>query len=91
MVASFVAEPRFQGWRASAAAAWAPEHRLNSCGAWDYLLHGMWDLPGSGSDLCLLHWQVDSLPLSYLGRPTWGCSELGEVTCVKTLAYMVSM
>ena len=26
----------------------ALEHRLNSCGSWAYLLHGMWDLPGSG-------------------------------------------
>ena len=27
---------------------WALEHRLSSCGAWAYLLHGMWDLLGSG-------------------------------------------
>ena len=29
----------------------APEHRLNSCGAWTELLHGMWDLSGSGIEL----------------------------------------
>ena len=27
---------------------WALEHRLNSCGAWAQLLHGMWDPPRSG-------------------------------------------
>ena len=27
---------------------WAVEHRLSSCGAWAYLLCGMWDLPGPG-------------------------------------------
>ena len=26
----------------------AVERRLSSCGAWAYLLHGMWDLPGPG-------------------------------------------
>ena len=26
----------------------ALEHRLSSCGAWAYLLCGMWDLPGPG-------------------------------------------
>ena len=26
----------------------ALERRLSSCGAWAYLLHGMWDLPGPG-------------------------------------------
>ena len=25
--------------------------------------------PGQGSNLCLLHWQADSLPLSYWGSP----------------------
>ena len=28
--------------------SWALEHRLSSCGARAYLLHGMWDLPGPG-------------------------------------------
>ena len=26
----------------------ALERRLSSCGAWAYLLHGLWDLPGPG-------------------------------------------
>ena len=26
----------------------ALEHRLSSCGAWDQLFHGMWDLPRPG-------------------------------------------
>ena len=29
----------------------------------------MWNLPGSGNELCLLHWQVDSLPLSQQWSP----------------------
>ena len=29
----------------------APEHRLSSCGAWAELLHGMWDLPRSDTEL----------------------------------------
>ena len=32
----------------SSCASGAPEHRLNSCGAQAYLLHGTWHLPGSG-------------------------------------------
>ena len=28
----------------SSCGSWALEHRLNSCGAWAQLLHGMWDL-----------------------------------------------
>ena len=26
----------------------ALEHRLSSCGAWAFLLHSMWDIPGPG-------------------------------------------
>ena len=29
---------------------WALEHRLNSCGTWAYLLHGVWDLPTLGNE-----------------------------------------
>jgi len=47
----------------------AVEHRLSSHGARAYLLCGMWDLPGQGPNLGLLHWQVDSLPLSHQGSP----------------------
>ena len=32
------------------------------------LLQGIF--PTQGLNLCLLHWQADSLPLSYLGCPT---------------------
>ena len=54
-VASLVGE-RAPGARASVVAARGLsrcgsrvlEHRLSSCGAWAYLLRGMWDLPGWG-------------------------------------------
>ena len=43
------------------------ECRLSSCGPWAELLRGTWNLPGSGTEsVCLLHWQVESLPL---GQP----------------------
>ena len=45
------------------------EHRVNSCETRASLLCGTWDLPGPGLNLCLLHWQVDSLPLSHQGSP----------------------
>ena len=35
----------------TAAASLVKEHRLNSCGAWAYLLRGMWHLPRSGIEL----------------------------------------
>ena len=46
--------------------SWALEHRLN-CGQWAWLLLGMWVLPELNS--CLLHSQVDSLPLSHQRSP----------------------
>ena len=52
--------------------AWTLEHRLSSCGTWTLWLTSMWDLPGSGVELCLLHWQADSLPLSHQGSPEHG-------------------
>ena len=33
------------------------------------MVQGMCDLLGSGIEPCLLHWQVDSLPLSHQGSP----------------------
>ena len=45
----------------------ALEHRLNSYGPRPWLLRGIWDLPRSGSNLCLLPWQTDFLPLSPQG------------------------
>ena len=49
-------EHRLQVTWASIVAAWGlsgcssrdPEHRLSSCHEWAQLLHGTWDLPGSG-------------------------------------------
>ena len=32
----------------SSGGLWALEHRLRSCGAWAYLLYGMWNLLGLG-------------------------------------------
>ena len=37
--------------RLSSCGSRAPEHRLSSCGAWAELLHGMWDLPRSDTEL----------------------------------------
>ena len=34
---------------------------------WSGLFPSPEDLPNAGINLCLLHWQVDSLPLSHLG------------------------
>ena len=73
--ASLVAEHRLQGSRASCglgSCAWhALEHWFSSRGARADLPRGLWDLPRSGSNPRLLHWQVDSLPLSHLGKPCW--------------------
>ena len=52
VVASLIGEHRLYGMQASVVVAlglsnccsWVLEHRLNSCGAWAYLLCGMWDL-----------------------------------------------
>ena len=45
---------------------------------WSGLSHPpLRDLPTQGSNLCFLHWQADSLPLSHLGNPgIWGFSKL---------------
>ena len=45
----------------------ALEHGTGNCGPWAWLPPGVWDLPGSGIRLCLLHWQVDSQPLNHQG------------------------
>ena len=68
-VASVVVEHRLQGERASVVAApglWstgsAVVHGLRcstACGIF----------PDQGLNPCLLHWQVDSLPLSHQGSP----------------------
>ena len=48
---------------------WAPEHRFSSHGAWAQVRLCTWDLPRSEIKPCLLHWQMDSLPLSHQGSP----------------------
>ena len=53
----------------SSCSSWGLEQRLNSCGAWAWLPDGMWDLPRSGIEPCLLRWHVDSLPLNHQGSP----------------------
>ena len=42
----------------------------------------MWDHPGSGIDLCLLHWQVYSLPLSHQGSPSSLSDPQGAFLCM---------
>ena len=78
MMISVVGEHGLQGAQASVVAVFglrscgsrALEHRLNSCGAWARLLHGIWDLPGSEMELVFfLHWQADSLSLNHQGSP----------------------
>ena len=50
-------------------------------GGLHFLLQGIF--PTQGLDLCLLHWQTDSLPLHHLGGPMW------LDTCMKRL-HMLS-
>ena len=48
----------------------ALERRVNRWGTQAYLLQGMLGIfPDWGSNLCLLHWPEDSLPLSHQGSP----------------------
>ena len=47
-VASFAVEHIPRALDFSSSDSQALEHRLNSCGAWAYLLRGMWDCPRSG-------------------------------------------
>ena len=51
----------------------APSSRecgVNSYGAQAWLLCSMWDSPGSGIEpMCLLHWQMGSLPLHHQRSP----------------------
>ena len=53
----------------SCCGAWTLEHWLSGCGAWAVLLHGMWELPGQGSNPSPLNCQVDSYPLDHQGSP----------------------
>ena len=58
----------------SSCSSWALESGLSSCGKRAKLLRGMWNLPGSGSKRCLLHWQADSWLLRHQGSPHCGFS-----------------
>ena len=72
-----LAEHGLRGLHASAVAvgelsscsSWALEHRLNSYGtqaSCSSVCGIFWD---QGSNMYLLHWQMDSLPLGHLGSP----------------------
>ena len=72
------AEHRLEGSQTSVVAAcgfngcssWALEHRPNSCGTRAEFCSATYGIfPVQVSNLCLLHWQVNSLPLSHQGRP----------------------
>ena len=49
--------------------AWALEHRLSSWGTRAQLLCTYGIFPNQGLNPCLLHYQVDSLPLRHQGSP----------------------
>ena len=57
------------GIEVGSCSSWAPEYRLSNCWARAELLWGLWDLPQSGLNPHLLHWQVGSLPLSHKASP----------------------
>ena len=44
------------------------QHRLKSCGTWTLAYTACVILLDQGMNPCLLHWQVDSLPLSHQGQ-----------------------
>ena len=69
----FGAEHRLQGAGFSSCDSWALEHRLTCCGSWAQFLCGMRIFLDQGSNLCLLHWQADSLPLATRGTPSIQC------------------
>ena len=76
-VASLVAEYGLQGTQAlvvpahglSSFGSPAAEHRVSCCIAWVCHSEVCGILPDQVSNLCLLFWQVDSLPLSHQGSP----------------------
>ena len=47
----------------------ALEHRLKGCGTQAQLLCSVLIFPDQGSNLCPLHWQAYSFPLSHQGSP----------------------
>ena len=64
VVASHVVKHQLWGAMLSSCCSRAPDHRLNSCGAWAEMLCSTWDLPGSGIEpvsFCrrvLNHWTI---------------------------------
>ena len=65
----------------SRASSQAPECKLNSCGAYRLSCStpcGI--LPDQGWNLCLLHWQVDFLPLSHQGSPVFSARKVLLIT-----------
>ena len=65
----------------SSRSSWAPDHRLSS-----FVAQGLGCsaacgiLPDQGLNLCLLHWQVDSFPLSHQGSPErWDLRDRDEL------------
>ena len=74
--------------------SWDPQHRLYSCGAGASLFLGCGILMGQGSNLCLLQWQVDSLPLSLQGSPHTvfekGCYQISWPAEHKTHSFLLS-
>ena len=69
MVASLVTEHRLLACELSSFGSVALEHKLSNGGAQAWLLHGMWDLPGSGIEPVSPALAGNSLPLSHQGRP----------------------
>ena len=47
--------------------------------------HGIF--PDLGSNLCLLHWQADSFPLSFEGSPKWAILKV-FIECVTVLLLL---
>ena len=57
------------GMWASSCGSWAPEHRLSGYGAWAEVFCACGIFLDPGRIPCLLHWQVDSLPLNHHQSP----------------------
>ena len=60
------------GWGLGSCCSQALQHRLNSCDAGLSCSQACGTFPDQGLNPCLLHWQVDSLPLNHQGNP-WKC------------------
>ena len=61
--------PQALGWPGfSSCSSQALEHRFNSCGTWVSCSEACGIFSYQGSNPCLLHWQMDCLPLCYCCR-----------------------